>query len=343
MSNISRRKFLKDAGAAALAVAAAGVLGGCSGDNTPDVPGTPDVPDVPGVTSKTIKLVFVCDGETVKTGSMSALLDATSIQVSAIPADQLPAGYNVESTGALEIGEDDTVRVEVSKIIYTKTVKISFVANGVILNVTGSMEVDKEAKTVLASAIPADQIPQGYTVESTGELTISEKDTVTVTLNKMATVRDVTVRFYNTDSNRFLGTTMILKVSASQRFITKNDLTEALPGYEVTSEGNVEISENNQAVMTVKQVNQAEKKEVTIYYLKEGSGAEIAKATINVDKDVTFLYANELPNVNKEVWMGKDKYLMKVEPVGNGPFRINYLGDGKGEVKVYANHKIVKA
>ncbi|MBS7019569.1 MAG: twin-arginine translocation signal domain-containing protein [Faecalibacterium prausnitzii] len=31
MSNISRRKFLKGAGVAALAVAAAGVLAGCSG------------------------------------------------------------------------------------------------------------------------------------------------------------------------------------------------------------------------------------------------------------------------------------------------------------------------
>ena len=37
MSNISRRKFLKGAGVAALAVAAAGVLAGCSDQNTPDV------------------------------------------------------------------------------------------------------------------------------------------------------------------------------------------------------------------------------------------------------------------------------------------------------------------
>ena len=37
MSNISRRKFLKGAGVAALAVAAAGVLAGCSDQSTPDV------------------------------------------------------------------------------------------------------------------------------------------------------------------------------------------------------------------------------------------------------------------------------------------------------------------
>ena len=37
MSNISRRKFLKGAGVAALAVAAAGVLAGCSDQSTPDI------------------------------------------------------------------------------------------------------------------------------------------------------------------------------------------------------------------------------------------------------------------------------------------------------------------
>ena len=42
MSNISRRQFLKGAGVATLAVAAAGVLAGCS--NVPDKP-TPGVPD----------------------------------------------------------------------------------------------------------------------------------------------------------------------------------------------------------------------------------------------------------------------------------------------------------
>ena len=35
MSNISRRSFLKGAGVAALAVAAAGVLAGCSDKETP--------------------------------------------------------------------------------------------------------------------------------------------------------------------------------------------------------------------------------------------------------------------------------------------------------------------
>ena len=38
MSNISRRKFLKGAGVAVLAVAASGVLTGCSGNDAPRFP-----------------------------------------------------------------------------------------------------------------------------------------------------------------------------------------------------------------------------------------------------------------------------------------------------------------
>ena len=45
MSNISRRQFLKGAGVATLAVAAAGVLAGCSGN---------DVPSIPDVTAKDV-------------------------------------------------------------------------------------------------------------------------------------------------------------------------------------------------------------------------------------------------------------------------------------------------
>ena len=51
MSNISRRKFLKGAGVAALAVAAAGVLAGCSNG---------DAPVIPEVTKEVKLLLPVC-------------------------------------------------------------------------------------------------------------------------------------------------------------------------------------------------------------------------------------------------------------------------------------------
>ena len=271
MSNISRRKFLKGAGVAALAVAAAGVLTGCSNG---------DAPVIPEVT-KEVKVIFICNGATA--------------------------------------GKD------------------------------GSVVVKKDAKTVLVSQIKAEQIPQGYTVESTGELKIQEidgKECVLVTLKKIDTGKKVTVAFYDSVNKAMLSTTMTITVASDTEFVYKTDLKEALPGYEIIDNGKNQISKNNRVVMEVKPVNPAEQKEVTVYYYQQGMEQNdancIGMATMNVDKTVTFLYANELPKVSKEVWMGNDKYLSKVVPVGNGPFRINYLGNNKGEVKVAANFKSLR-
>ena len=52
MSNISRRQFLKGAGVATLAVAAAGVLAGCS---------KKDVPVIPEVTTRPVMVIFMAD------------------------------------------------------------------------------------------------------------------------------------------------------------------------------------------------------------------------------------------------------------------------------------------
>ena len=80
MSNISRRKFLKGAGAAALAVAAAGMMAGCKAD-TPDTPDTPVIPEV----TKEVKVIFMCNGATAgKDGSVVVKKDAKTVPVSMI-------------------------------------------------------------------------------------------------------------------------------------------------------------------------------------------------------------------------------------------------------------------
>ena len=96
---ISRRRFLKSAGVAALAVAAAGVLAGCDGgDSSSKVPGT-EVPDVPGTTSKSVKIIFADvdnGGAGVGNGGDDyehpVLKDATVVDPKSIPADKFPQG-----------------------------------------------------------------------------------------------------------------------------------------------------------------------------------------------------------------------------------------------------------
>lgn len=104
MSNISRRKFLKGAGVATLAVAAAGVLAGCG-----NVPGT-DVPDVPEVTSVDLRVNFVDDqsgegvGDSVNGIFETKVLKGTKrYDPKLIPAEKLPEGYVLSSTDEVDI------------------------------------------------------------------------------------------------------------------------------------------------------------------------------------------------------------------------------------------------
>ena len=269
MSNISRRQFLKGAGAAALAVAATGVLAGCSKDDIPDTPDTPVIPEV----TKEVKVIFMCNGATA--------------------------------------GKD------------------------------GSVVVKKDAKTVPVSLIKAEQIPQGYTVESTGELNIKEidgKECVLVTLKKIATSKNVTVAFYDTVNNAMLSTTMTIAVASDAEFVYKTDLKEALPGYEIIDNGKNQISENNRVVMAVKPVAPEKMRNVTVTYRFSGSNGFITDATVDVPMSKKFLTKAELPAAT----VVSGGYLFDVVPTTNGPFGINDLGDGKGEVAVTATIKMHK-
>ena len=120
MSNISRRKFLKGAGVAALAVAAAGVLTGCDGNSSSStVPGT-NVPEQDGVTSEVIDVLFKDEaGNTLATDTMTILKGNVAVEFKRIPLDNMPKGYGVESDAPLKVqdvgGEKRAVIVKVKK------------------------------------------------------------------------------------------------------------------------------------------------------------------------------------------------------------------------------------
>ena len=223
----------------------------------------------------------------------------------------------------------------------TKEVKVIFICNGATAGKDGSVVVKKDAKTVLVSQIKAEQIPQGYTVESTGELKIQEidgKECVLVTLKKIDTGKKVTVAFYDSVNKAMLSTTMTITVASDAKFVYKTDLKEALPGYEIIDNGKNQISENNRVVMSVKPVAPEAMRTVTVKYLMQGSNAELTKATIDVPKSKKVLTKAELPGATVE----SNGLLFDVAPAMNGPFGINYLGDDKGEVIVMASLKMHK-
>ena len=163
MSNISRRKFLKGAGVAALAVAAAGVLAGCSG---------PDVPDVPGVTTRPVTVIFMKDegdGKTTvvgETAKIDVLKTENSVKVADIDKKLLPEDYHLENENAVvEVRKDDSkgeyIIVFVTDVTMTPTkktidVKLLELPNNFI---EAKAEVAVDATGVSAADI---QLPDGY-------------------------------------------------------------------------------------------------------------------------------------------------------------------------------------
>lgn len=172
MSNISRRKFLKGAGVAALAVAAAGVLAGCSGNDVPDVP------DVPGVTTRPVLVIFMKDegdgktnvvGETAK---IDVLKTEDSVKVADIDKKLLPEGYHLENEKAVvEIRKDaskgEYIIVFVTDVTYTPATKevdikvaITNPKAGEAVMTTVKANVKKDATTISAAEIT---LPDGFT------------------------------------------------------------------------------------------------------------------------------------------------------------------------------------
>ena len=164
MSNISRRQFLKGAGVATLAVAAAGMLAGCSKEDIPQVPETPE-------TTRPVSVIFMVDngnGKTSVVGETAAikvLKTAKSVKVADIDKKLLPEGYELENEKAeVEIRKDATkgeyiiVFVKWVKTTATKTIEIGLFEQPHNFMKT-TAEIEEDATGVYLNQI---KLPAGY-------------------------------------------------------------------------------------------------------------------------------------------------------------------------------------
>ena len=159
MSNISRRKFLKGAGVAALAVAATGVLAGCSGNT-----GVSDKP-TPGVPDKTVKIKYMLgvqmvNGEPVEisVNGLATYVTYETIQKN-IPADAAARydcakkNYDIEKDGTVTVVLQEKASAKPNK----KTVNIRYYNGTTQLGGTAfsiySLDVDEEATVVNLSKL----------------------------------------------------------------------------------------------------------------------------------------------------------------------------------------------
>ena len=162
MSNISRRQFLKGAGVATLAVAAAGVLAGCSKD---------DVPVIPEVTAKDVTVKFV-DRDGKEVGSIvveNVKLTETKMNSNDVKA---PDGYVIGIVGDMDIDwTKQTVTFTVDKKD-TKKVQVQYYnreGDGEVG--TEIIEVEKDAANFNTSLLK--KIPEGYKLDVVGDIAIN--------------------------------------------------------------------------------------------------------------------------------------------------------------------------
>lgn len=167
---ISRRRFLKSAGAAALAVAAAGVLAGCDGNSSSKVPDT-EVPDVPGTTSKKVKIIFAdVDNSGAGVGNGGdyyehpVLKDATVVDPKSIPADKIPQGYELADTTPVEIIDNGNTLLAIVKV--KKTVDTSINVR-VTLQLINGTAADNQRELVV-------KMPGDAAYISTDDITLPE-------------------------------------------------------------------------------------------------------------------------------------------------------------------------
>ena len=146
MSNISRRKFLKGAGVAALAVAAAGVLAGCSDQSTPDTGKKRPI---------TLKYMVTKGGSIVKDVTFEVPALAETVTFATIQAN-VPADlkdYEFDSIEDKKIPTDGVVVIKMHKkavVKPTKKVKITYTTGTSEVISTDfelyELEVDADAK-----------------------------------------------------------------------------------------------------------------------------------------------------------------------------------------------------
>lgn len=195
------------------------------------------------------------------------------------------------ATGILAGCSNDSVIESVEK----KEIRVVFaLSNGQTVGEYKTMKVAKDANGIDASQIDKAIIPAGYSVVSTGNLTIENvagKDTVTVIVKQDPTTKEITVKFYDMDKKTFLTETATITVGIDATAVDSEKVTPPT-GYKVVGSQSSFISDGEIIV------NVSEKtKPVTVKYYYETffGDVDVTTGTVNVLQSKTVVEKELLP------------------------------------------------
>lgn len=195
------------------------------------------------------------------------------------------------ATGILAGCSNDSVIESVEK----KEIRVVFaLSNGQTVGEYKTMKVAKDANGIDASQIDKAIIPAGYSVVSTGNLTIENvagKDTVTVIIKQDPTTKEITVKFYDMDKGTFLTETATITVGIDATTVDTANVTPPA-GYTVVGSQSSFISDGEIIV----NVSENTKKVTVQYYYKTRFGnVDVTTGTVNVLQSKTVVEKKLLP------------------------------------------------
>lgn len=188
MSNISRRKFLKGAGVAVLAVAASGMLTACGSEEK--VP----MKEVVVIFKNSVDKKEVAPRGTVKVPAADGTVDPSKVTAPdnfvVIDNEPVKIQKHTPEEGKPEDKAYEYIEVTVAFGEGTRSVKVNFVCDGTTVK-TGSVSAKFNASVVAASAFKS-QLPEEYEIiDAQNEYAITDGE-----VNVFVKVKEVEVEYY---------------------------------------------------------------------------------------------------------------------------------------------------
>ena len=219
--------------------------------------------------------------------------DATSFNTSVLAA--VPAGYELCAVGDVYIGENDTVNVEVRKVVTERTVYVSYIDEETKMPLENAIEeikVAADATTFNTSVLTA--VPAGYELCETGDVYIGENDTVNVEVRKsVVREKDIVIGYVDEKDGTEIAVSQIT-IPEDATYFNTSMLTDVPEGYELVTVGDIWLGSATVAEVQVRKIENVQ--DVTVQYVTE-DGEVVGTGALQLDADATYVNTNALTDV----------------------------------------------
>ena len=219
--------------------------------------------------------------------------DATSFNTSVLAA--IPAGYELCAVGDVYIGENDTVNVEVRKVVTERTVYVSYIDEETKMPFENGIEeikVAADATTFNTSVLTA--VPAGYELCETGDVYIGENDTVNVEVRKsVVREKDIVIGYVDEKDGTEIAVSQIT-IPEDATYFNTSMLTDVPEGYELVTVGDIWLGSATVAEVQVRKIENVQ--DVTVQYVTE-DGEVVGTGALQLDADATYVNTNALTDV----------------------------------------------